>query len=362
MYLAVNSRRSYLGCALYNFASTNLLMKHFRRPAGFTLVELLVVIAIIGILVGLLLPAVQAAREAARRMQCSNNMKQIGLALHNYESAHRVWPSQSLGPTPGPNFIAKRTSWFVAILPFVEQEGLYKSYDKNFHWHATQNTSAVSASLPTYRCPSAPERRGFEWTVLVDYANATTTTASLSPRVFLDGAVTDYTNVGGIGTQLNATLPINAQHPDPVNSGILKGLPVRLSEVTDGLSNTILAVECAGRPDLYQNGKRIPDGTTPKTWSGTASVTRPFPTGGVWASHLKGFLIDGALPDGNTAVRPGACSINCSNDNELYSFHSGGAQALTADGSVRLLSSSISIQQLAALITRNGAEVASMEE
>jgi prepilin-type processing-associated H-X9-DG protein len=77
---------------------------------------------------------------------------------------------------------------------------------------------------------------------------------------------------------------------------------------------------------------------------------------------LKGFLIDGALPDGNTAVRPGACSINCSNDNELYSFHSGGAQALTADGSVRLLSASISIQQLAALITRNGAEVASMEE
>ena len=94
------------------------------RRKAISLIEVLVVIAILAILIGLLLPAVQAAREAARRMQCSNNVKQIGLALHNYESAFRVWPSQSTGPEPGRNFNARRGSWFTASLPYFEQVGL----------------------------------------------------------------------------------------------------------------------------------------------------------------------------------------------------------------------------------------------
>ena len=331
------------------------------RFRGFTLVELLVVIAIIGILVGLLLPAVQAAREAARRMQCSNNLKQIGLALHNYESAFRVWPSQSSGPTQGVNFNARRGSWFTAILPFLEQDGIFKSFNPSVHWHAPQNLASVTAKVPSFNCPSAQERRGFEWTVLVDYSSATSTTAILSPRSFFDGATTDYANVGGIGTQLNAVLPVNQRLGDPLNCGILKGTAVRLGEVTDGLSNTIMVVECASRPDLYQRNRLIPDGTTPKTWSGSSGVNRPFPTGGVWASHLKGFLIDGAQPDGNTLVRPGVCSINCSNDNEVYSFHPGGANTLLADGSIQFMSASIPIEQLAALASRNGGEIATVE-
>jgi len=329
---------------------------------GFTLVELLVVIAIIGILVGLLLPAVQAAREAARRMQCSNNLKQVGLALHNYESAFRSWPAQSSGPSSGTQFVARRGSWFTAILPFFEQEGLYKSFDPNRHWHDTANQTSVMTNVPTLRCPSAPVRDGFEWTVLVDYANATATTATTSPRTFFNGAVTDYANVGGIGSQLNSSLPVASQLSDPLNCGILKTTAVKLAEVSDGLSNTLLLVECAGRPRLYQRGRLVPDGATPKTWSGTASVTRPFPTGGVWASHNKGFLIDGALPDGNTAVRPGTCSINCSNDNEVYSFHSGGAGLLMADGSVKFISASLPIEQLVALASRNGSEVLSIDQ
>ena len=326
---------------------------------GFTLVELLVVIAIIGILVGLLLPAVQAAREAARRMQCSNNLKQIGLSLHNYESGYRVWPAQSSGPTQGPGFLSRRGSWFTAILPFVEQVGLFKQYDQSRHWHDSANAIPAGAKVPALRCSSSIDREGFEWTVMIDYANATTTTATLGPRTFYNGAVTDYSNVGGVGTQLNAVLPFPLA--DPLNCGILKGSAVRLAEVTDGLSNTILVVECAGRPNLYQNGRLIPDGTTTKTWSGSASVTRPFPTGGVWSSHNKGFLVDGAVPDGNTLVRPGTCSINCSNDNEVYAFHTGGAEVLMADGSVRFLSTSLPVDQLAALVSRNGLEVVSVE-
>lgn len=327
---------------------------------GFTLVELLVVIAIIGVLVGLLLPAVQAAREAARRMQCSNNLKQVGLALHNYESAFRIWPAQSQAPASGKNFSARRSSWFTAALPFIEGSALHEQYDQSLDWHHTDNTDTVSTSVPTFSCPSTPDRRGFEWTVLVNYASPTAS-YSLVPRDFYNGATTDYANVGGIGSQLNAALPAANRIADPRNCGILKRTGVRLAEVLDGLSNTLLVVESAGRPQLFQNGRLVADGVLPKTWAGSSSVTRPFPTGGLWASHNKGFLIDGAGDDGNTAVRPGTCAVNCSNDNEVYSFHVGGAHALMADGSVTFITASMPIENLVALASRNGREVASIE-
>lgn len=329
-----------------------------RARQGFTLIELLVVIAIIAILVALLLPAVQSAREAARRMQCKSNLKQIALALHNYESSYRVWPAQSSQPGSGAAYSAKRGSWFTAVLPYLELDGVFQSFDSNLHWHDPGNSEAVNTRVPVLRCPSTPDREGFEWTVLVNYASPTAS-YSLTPRDFYYGATTDYANVGGVGTQLNATLPPNSQLADPRNCGILHRNAVSLSDVVDGLSNTIMLVECAARPNLYQNGQLIPDGTTPKTWSGSSSVTRPFPTGGVWASHNKGFLIDGAQSDGTTATKPGPCSINCSNDNEVYSFHVGSAHALLADGSVRSLSSSTSIENLVALASRNGSEVIS---
>ncbi|WP_153558178.1 DUF1559 domain-containing protein [Roseimaritima sediminicola] len=327
--------------------------------AAFTLVELLVVIAIIGVLVGLLLPAVQAAREAARRMQCSNNLKQIGLSLHNYESSFGVFPAQSTAPGPGANYSVRRGSWFTAVLPFYEQNGLYQSFDDNYHWHDAVNESAVKTNVPTLLCPSAPQREGFEWTVLVDYPSPTAP-YTLTPRDFYPGAVTDYANVGGVGTQLNAVLPPAFQLSDPRNCGVLKRTPVRLAEITDGLSNTALVVECAGRPNLYQMGRQVADGS-PKTWSGSSSVTRPFPTGGVWASHNKGFVVDGAQSDGNTAIRPGLCGVNCSNDNEVYAFHPGGGMMLVADGSVRFLNETIPIEQLTALVSRNGHEVVSIK-
>ncbi|MGY8769032.1 MAG: DUF1559 domain-containing protein [Pirellulales bacterium] len=343
--------------------SSRILAKVVPCPSskkGFTLVELLVVIAIIGILISLLLPAVQQAREAARRMSCSNNLKQIGLALHNYESSFTVWPAQYSSPSSGRNYNARRGSWITSILPFVEQNGLFDSFDPTQHWHDSANATAVKTEVPMLRCPSAVDRDSFEWTVLVEYASPTAS-YSLVPRDFYYGAATDYSNVGGVGSQLNSTLPAGSQLSDPFNCGNLKKKAVRLAEVTDGLSNTILVLECAGRPSLYQNGRLVADGTTPKTWAGSSSVTRPFPTGGLWASHNKGFLIDGSQPDGNTAIRPGSCAINCSNDNEVYSFHPGGAQILLADGSVRFLSETIPIEQLVAMVSRNGGEVISFD-
>jgi prepilin-type N-terminal cleavage/methylation domain-containing protein/prepilin-type processing-associated H-X9-DG protein len=363
---AARTRQSFAPVSAVTSASKTTVDKkggfrsaYSNSSAGFTLIELLVVIAVIGILVALLLPAVQMAREAARRMQCSNNLRQIGLALHNYESANRRWPRQSTGPQPGPAFNEPRSSWITSTLSYFEQSAVEQQYNRSLNWHDSGNKAAVASRLAILSCPSAPLRDGFEWTVLVSYTNASTTTPTLAPRDFYYGATTDYTNVGGVGTALNNTLPSPLRLPDPLNSGILKAEAVSLAEVADGLSNTILVAECAGRPNLYQRRRLISDGSTPKTWSGSASVNRPFPTGGVWASHSKGFLIDGAQPNGFTNTVPGTCAVNCSNDNEVYAFHAGGANVLMADGSVRLLPDSVAIQVLAALVSRNGGEVAS---
>jgi len=242
----------------------------------------------------------------------------------------------------------------------MEQNTLAEQYNWNLNWHDSGNETAALTEVPTFHCPSVPDRRGFEWAVLLRYANATTTSITTTPRNFYYGATTDYANVGGISTQLNSSLPANQRLSDPLNCGVLKSKAVKLSDIMDGLSNTILLVECAGRPELLQNGRLVPDGATPKTWSGTSSVTRPFPTGGVWASHNKGFIIDGAQPNGNTAIRPGPCSVNCSNDNEVYSFHVGGAHVLMTDGSVTFISASLPVVQLAALVSRSGREVVSL--
>ncbi len=335
-----------------------------KNRTAFTLIELLVVIAIIAVLIALLLPAVQQAREAARRTQCKNHLKQMGLAIANYESTFARFPADFYQPegirgmwnTP-------RSSWMVAILPYFDQANLYQKYNLNANWHDPANEVVVKTSIPGFLCPSAAAREGFDWSVLIDYPGGT---ASYGNREFFYGALTDYTNSGGIHPSLNATLPANLQLSNPYYTGILttdlsnRATTLRycnrMRDVTDGLTNTIMVSECAARPQLYQLGKLIPDGS-PKTWGGGASLTRPFPTGGVWSSHNKSFVINGSAPDGNTTANVGSCSINCSNDNELYSFHTGGVNTLMGDGSVRFLGASISMQTLIGLISRDGNEV-----
>jgi len=325
-----------------------------RSKSGFTLIELLVVIAIIAVLIALLLPAVQQAREAARRAQCKNHLKQIGLALHNYESTWSVFPAHSFQPYAGPHWKDPRYSWFTAILPNIDQANVYNLYNVSLNWHDDENAVAVESKIPVYRCPSALDRPGFEWTVLVSYPDASpTATFITSPRDYYYGAVTDYANTAGISSALNNTL--SPKYSDHTNIGILKKDVSRISAVTDGLSNTIMVSECAGRPQLFQKGMLVPDGS-PKTWSSTA--TKPFPTGGVWASHNKGFLIDGAQTNGYTNSL-GPCAINCSNDSELYSFHTGIVNALMGDGSVRSLGASTAMQLVISLVTSSGGEVVS---
>ncbi len=311
---------------------------HLRvaRSRAFTLIELLVVIAIIAILIGLLLPAVQKVREAAARSQCLNNLRQAGLALHNYESAFGNWPAQSTW-TP-------RGSWITSILPYIEQDNVFQRYDPGLNWDDPANALAVNTRIKIFLCPSGDsEREGFEYTRF----------SSSTPRFFLNGAPTDYTNVGGVGRTLAGSLT-----PPPADrTGVLGNVPVRVLGVTDGLSNTILVTESANRPQLWQRRQRINQLPPPAPWSSSSDM--PYVTGGVWASHLKGFLIDGAGSNGSTPGGP--CAVNCSNDNEVYSFHTGGANMLMADGSGRFLRDSVSVATLAALATRAGGEVNTAE-
>ena len=326
------------------------------RRRGFTLIELLVVIAIIAILIGLLLPAVQKVREAAARAKCSNNLKQLALAMANFEGNYNPYPLGSTGSV-GATTAPFSAGYLTDLLPFLEQDNLLRIYNKNANWHDPANQTARMTRVSTFECPSTIRPgQAFEFTQI----------APGGPRVLTEGAPIDYANTSGLGSGLDFRLDNLGTEG---RKGIISfGAAAKHSAVTDGLSNTIMFAESAGRPFLWQKGRQIttplPPGTppTPKTWS--TSNPYPLQTGATWASSRKGMSIDGASFDGVTGdsstasgMSFGDCSINCSTDNEIYSFHSGGANVGMGDGSVRFLRDSISIRTLAALVTRAGGEV-----
>ncbi|KAA1261688.1 hypothetical protein LF1_42430 [Rubripirellula obstinata] len=330
---------------------------------AFTLVELLVVIAIIGVLVGLLLPAVQAAREAARRMSCSNNLKQIGLAMHNYASVYRGFPASRVN-IKTPDFEA---GWQVMLLPYLEQTALFEDYQTNLTWSHPDNLPATEKSVPAFLCPTAPSERTMPTTAImeerdIDYG---------SPRF----GSSDYAAINNIRrscwTVNNSEMPgrIQRQLPGALYSKDHKdprvvGRGIRLSEILDGLSNTLMLVEDAGRPELYINGRlgQNPDGG--EVWSGTFFVEE----GWGWADHQDSISLDFADPITGLANKTdksapydvnvrGSAVMNATNDGEMYSFHPGGAMSLRCDGSVQFMNESIDGLLMAALATKQGREV-----
>ncbi len=295
-----------------------LSMTTWRR--GFTLIELLVVIAIISILIGLLLPAVQAAREAARRAQCVNHLKQLGLALHGFHDTNRTFPPAFInnGPdgTTGFDFVH---GWGLFILPYIEQLPLYDLYRWDVALYRPENVTVVATHLNLFQCPSAPEQ----------------------DRYMTFGPYQLFRTRGACGDYAN-TLEIDPALANGDSRGVLTPTRTCLADITDGPQNTILLTEDAGRPRLWQAGKAGPDQVLP---------------GGPWVAFKNGITLRGSSPDGT--MKPGPCAINCTNSSEVYSFHPGGANAVFADGSVRFLRASINIRVLAGLITRAGGEVVS---
>jgi prepilin-type N-terminal cleavage/methylation domain-containing protein/prepilin-type processing-associated H-X9-DG protein len=296
---------------------------------AFTLMELLVVLAIIAVLIGLLLPAVQKVREAAGRAACANNLRQHGLALLLFEDSRGCLPPGAVsGPFPpaGVRTRALHGCW-PFLLPYLEQPALYGLYRWEVSFFDPANQPAVAMQLKVLQCPSAPPDR---WVTAADGDGAFVGGG--------EGACTDYGPVSGVDPDL-AQLGLI----DPV--GDYRGaLPVngmtRLADVTDGTSNTLLVAEDAGRPQLWRAGRSVPG---------------VFSFGGPWASSANPVLVAGASADG--ATEPGPCAVNCTNDQQVYGFHPGGAQALLADGSVHFLRAGMDIRVLAALATRAGGEV-----
>jgi prepilin-type N-terminal cleavage/methylation domain-containing protein/prepilin-type processing-associated H-X9-DG protein len=319
------------------------MCKKKSQTNGFTLIELLVVIAIIGMLVALLLPAVQAAREAARRSQCSSNMRQLALAAHNFVDAKKYFPSsiRPAGLTSLP-----RIAGITTLLPFFEEDNAYKAYDFKQNWSSTANRPVVSRAISILLCPSSPNPERLDGL------------PEASPWVPDIAAPTDYSPTIGVDKRLK-----DAGLVDQDGKGLLaKNEKPRIRDVTDGLSHTIMYAESAGRPYLYRGNRQI----------GELGAFRV--NAGGWARPASDFSVDGSSYDG--ASFPGPCAINCTNGEdfantpfphpyygtegtaEAYSFHTGTATFAFGDGSVRSIDAEINIREFAKLVTRAGGEIA----
>jgi prepilin-type N-terminal cleavage/methylation domain-containing protein/prepilin-type processing-associated H-X9-DG protein len=380
------------------------------RRGGFTLIELLVVIAIIGVLIALLLPAVQKVREAANRTQCANNLKQMGLAIHNFNDQYKHFPSagQGINPTEtyptvaGERVYFELQSVFTQILPFMEQSSIYSQFDLRYAYNdpaAPQNIAAAKNVIPSYICPTDPlnsnsvDNEGFG---RVDYLSPSYTdidpvsgvrnkntavngalhaTATPYPPGLSNGAADTTTYVEGTPwTNSNTGLPyISAQ------------LGPTIASITDGTSSTIAFAEDVGRNDQTDTSYTDPvTGGTPTGRRASWRWAEPNSDGGVngdpvatkdqYGTLQAGFTgVPQAINNNSTPNGGGICpwtigydatggpaplsgytggaNTNCGNNNEIFSFHGSGANIAFCDGHVTYLSQNTTTQVVRYLVT-----------
>ncbi|HZV06570.1 MAG TPA: DUF1559 domain-containing protein [Gemmataceae bacterium] len=346
------------------------------RPSGrrhaFTLIELLVVIAIIAILIGLLLPAVQKVREAANRMSCTNNLKQMGLALHSYHDINQTFPfggSDDYSDAGGNTYYS--LPWGVYILPFLEQQNLYQKFNvarisgsgggvtfnlqppsalgtsspllfnnsPNNTNSTDPNVNPAAMPLKIYRCPSSPSPSGAVYTdswTSQGCSNQVNNIPMAGAQVWTV-AVSDYVGVGGTTGGMRRTYGLGNVGNE---QGILNdNQSVSIMAITDGTSNTWMVGEAGGAPNVWVTGPRqfaSPPFTT--TCNQGLSVS-----GLGWADENNGdWWITGNTADGMNPGSHGSCVINCSNaGGGFFAFHTGGANFLCADGHVEFVTSNI---------------------
>ncbi len=303
--------------------------------SGFTLVELLVVIGIIGTLVSLLLPAVQSARESARRVECQNNLRQMGLAILNFESARRVLPASGWTVAGSGNPYGAAVGWRAAILPYCEQTSLAASYDLTNDWWQANNLAAGTHRIGLYLCPSTQSQAPIDRAIAKPPRPAMT----FSPGL----AASDYEALMGARAII---APIVYTNSELTRGSMFRNSRIRMGDILDGTSNSILIGEASARPTVYRGRQRRPDLQNDQSIG--------------WVDSEGGFSLDGTNFDG-TLVGLGPSrtpiGVNATNENEPYSFHSGGCYFLFADGHVQFLSEQIELTALAALITRAAGEI-----
>lgn len=293
----------------------------FKSRAAFTLVELLVVIAIIGILVGLLLPAVQAAREAARRMSCSNNLKQLGLAMHNYHDTFRSFPSaqyycRSDMPCTGARSTWKQGwFWSASLFPFMEQGNIYNNLRMDLDMFHPTNVPIVRINVGSFACPSDASRQ--------EFSRPEGAVAGSGPQHDVQLATTSYIVSGGAFNN-SFTSPYETQTALSSNTSYRNGVfgrdsGVKIGGITDGTSNTILL----GETISYAF-----------TWD-------PVLYGRYQAASRTACCTLGAARHGNRRLNPPLTASNVIKRESFASFHVGGAQMTFADGSVHFLSENI---------------------
>ena len=309
----------------------NVFVKRVRRT-GVTLVELLVVIAIIGVLVALLLPAVQQVREAARRMSCSNNLKQLALALHNYETTHRVYPPGYLhkfGPAGSPAQVANHMglAWGAMILPQMEMDGLYREFNTNIPIWDVANLEPRETQVNMFLCPSDAD----SWRKFVVRDDSST-------------PIEQYACASYAANWGPSSASVNLDDTPLLSRGVFfRNSEIRPRDIVDGLSNTLAIGERTNGP--------IP------TSSPTAGGHAVFET--AWAAaarELNDFSDDhGHMVLFETQFRPN--QVN-GDDKGLSAPHSGVCQFALCDGSVRAISATIDADTYNALGTRNGRDLA----
>jgi prepilin-type N-terminal cleavage/methylation domain-containing protein/prepilin-type processing-associated H-X9-DG protein len=348
--------------------------RRLARNSAFTLIELLVVIAIIAILIGLLLPAVQKVREAAARMSCTNNLKQLGLAVHNYESSYGKLPGAGEGTqgtgtgfanlqgytgAPLPAGVAASPGYYFHslwyyLLPNIEQNAVFQQIDPNQYYNANSSAfpnhaAAFKNTIKTFICPSYP----FEAKDSLGYG-------------YIHYGATVYTDISqttGLRDKVNARV-----------RGALDNTPIAITAITDGTSNTIMIAEDAARRENYVTNTSYLD---PAVTLGIANDNASFTTRRFWrwGEQDSGFGVSGD-PTLNTTTAsfkiinnnnsspgtdgPSACNWlainNCGTNDEIFSFHTGGANVVFADGHVAFLRDSMSPVAVSALVSRAGGE------